>query len=196
MIFQQYAFIPVIIAILTSLILLLNLGWRWTILALTVQYLAVFWLVALNWSLGLASVKLVVGWVAGGLLLTSYVETTPSDEEFRLSGITGLVFKLLAAALTLILIFSLTDRLQDWFPISLPALQGATVLMGMGLLQLGMTTQPVRVVVGLLCLLSGFEILYAALETSVLVAGMLALINMGLALVGVYLVAIPGREAA
>jgi hypothetical protein len=35
--------------------------------------------------------------------------------------------------------------------------------------------------------LSGFEILYAAVEGSVLVAALLAIINLGLALVGSYL---------
>ena len=45
--------------------------------------------------------------------------------------------------------------------------------------------------IGLLTFLSGFEILYAALENSVLVAGLLAAINLGLALVGAYLASAP-----
>jgi hypothetical protein len=64
----------------------------------------------------------------------------------------------------------------------------------MGLLQLGMTTHPLRVVLGLLTLLSGFEILYAAVEVSVLVTGLLALINLGMALVGSYLVNVESME--
>jgi hypothetical protein len=59
--------------------------------------------------------------------------------------------------------------------------------MGLGMLHLGMTIQPFRVILGLLTVLSGFEALYAALESSILVAAMLATVNLGLALVGAYL---------
>jgi hypothetical protein len=61
------------------------------------------------------------------------------------------------------------------------------ILVGMGLLHLGITSHVLRVVVGLMTVLSGFEILYSAVEGSVLVAGLLAVINLGLALVGAYL---------
>ena len=39
----------------------------------------------------------------------------------------------------------------------------------------------------LLTILAGFEILYAAVEGSILVAALLAVINLGLGLVGAYL---------
>jgi hypothetical protein len=69
-----------------------------------------------------------------------------------------------------------------------PALvTGAVLLIGMGLINLGMTTRPLRVLLGLLTTLSGFELLYAAVESSVLVAGLLAVVTLGLALVGAYL---------
>jgi hypothetical protein len=42
--------------------------------------------------------------------------------------------------------------------------------------------------------LSGFEILYATVEGSVLVAGLLAIINLGLALVGSYLLVASNTE--
>jgi hypothetical protein len=190
---EQLTFIPIIVIALTSLLLLLNLGWRITILALVMQYIAAFWLTALNWSLGLAAIKLVVGWVASALLLTSYVESETA-EEGSFSGITGVTFKTLAAALVLLLVFSIVPAVSAWLPVGIPSLQGGLILLGLGVLQLGMTTRPVRVVIGLLSMFSGFEILYSALESSVLVAGMLALFNLGLALVGVYLVATPWME--
>jgi hypothetical protein len=46
---------------------------------------------------------------------------------------------------------------------------------------------PLRMVLGLLTFLAGFEVLYAGLEFSVLVAGLMAAINLGLALAGTYL---------
>jgi hypothetical protein len=57
----------------------------------------------------------------------------------------------------------------------------------MGLLHLGITSHILRVVIGLMTVLSGFEILYSTVEGSILVAALLAVINLGLALVGGYL---------
>ncbi len=68
-----------------------------------------------------------------------------------------------------------------------PNRMGSLLLAGMGLLQLGTSAQPFRVVLGLLTVLSGFEIIYAAVESSTLVAALLAAINLSLALTGAYL---------
>ena len=64
---------------------------------------------------------------------------------------------------------------------------GSLLLVGLGLLHLGITSSILRVVIGLMTVLSGFEILYSAVEGSILVAALLATINLGLALVGAYL---------
>jgi len=42
------------------------------------------------------------------------------------------------------------------------------------------------VIVGLLTVLAGFEIMYAAVESSALVTALLAVVNLGLALAGAY----------
>jgi len=46
----------------------------------------------------------------------------------------------------------------------------------MGLILLGSTSDIFRVILGLLSMLTGFETLYAAVEGSVLVAGLLAVL--------------------
>jgi len=56
------------------------------------------------------------------------------------------------------------------------------------MLELGITVQPLRVTIGLLTVFCGFEILYASIENSILVAALLSVINLGLALVGAYLI--------
>jgi hypothetical protein len=66
----------------------------------------------------------------------------------------------------------------------------------MGLLQLGMTTRISRIFIGLFTMLSGFEILYAVVERSILVTGLLALINLGLAIAGSYLITASNIEEA
>jgi hypothetical protein len=64
----------------------------------------------------------------------------------------------------------------------------------MGLLQLGMTTQTIKVIIGLLTVLAGFEVFYATIESSVLVAGLLAMITIGLAAAGAYLITLPTMD--
>jgi hypothetical protein len=93
--------------------------------------------------------------------------------------------------------YSLGLSLIAWLPEIRPEQAiGGLILIAIGLVHLGLTATPLRVVLGLLTTLSGFEILYAAIERSNLVAGLLALVNLGLALIGVYLLLAPTLEEA
>jgi hypothetical protein len=64
---------------------------------------------------------------------------------------------------------------------------GSLILIAMGLLHLGITSQILRVTLGLLTVITGFELLYSTVEGSALVTALLAGITLGLALVGSYL---------
>lgn len=192
MIFSELAFVPVGLLILTAVFLLVNQNWRWSVLALSVQYVAVFWLVALVWPLGLAVVKLVAGWMAGAVLGASRLdEELGSGEALSLS---GTLFRVVAAGLVLALVVSIYPLAVAHLPALPPVLQGGLLLVGLGLLQLGMSVRPLRVVLGLMTALSGFELVYAGLETSILIAGLQAVITLGLALAGAYLLGIHTAE--
>jgi hypothetical protein len=180
---QDFAAIASVILLgLTSLILLMHLNWRWTLIALGVQYLAAAWLVTSSWPLALAAIKLVVGWMAGAVLATSQAGTQLNPEHFS-----GRLFRVIAAILILVVILILAPGIRSWLQVGQTVVLGGLVLCGMGLLQTSMSREPSRMVVGLLSFLAGFEVIYAALEMSVLVAGLLAAINLGLALAGAYL---------
>lgn len=189
MILDQLSWLAVIILVTTTMALLISQNWRQNILALSVQYLAAFWLFSLVWPLGLAVVKLLVGWMAGAVIAASQPVEEFIDEEQALASTR--LFRIFSAGIVLLFVFSVVPALSNWLPVNLSILRGGAVLAGMGLLQLGVTTRPLRVVVGLLTVLTGFELFYAAVETSVLVAGLLALVNLGLALVGAYLLSAP-----
>ena len=185
MIFERMAFGAVILLGAASTALLLTRSWRVYVVSLAVQYLAVFWLVSVFWPVGLAAVKLVVGWMSSAVLASS---GTASDlYDTKRGSLSGILFRLLAVIMVWVLSFSLVPAAVEWLPATMMPLWGGIMLIGMGALQLGMTTRTLRVVVGLLTILAGFEILYAVVETSVLVAGLLAAINLGVALVGSYL---------
>ena len=192
-IFAQFAFLPVGLLMGTSLFLLLSQDWRKFFIALAVQYLGVFWLVALVWPVGLAAVKLVIGWMCAAVLGASQIEA--ELEEQSLGGTSGKLFMLVAAGIVWLLVFSISPTFQSWIPAPTPIMLGGLILIGMGLLHLGMNNSPLRVIVGLLTLISGFEVIYSVVENSVLVTGLLALVHLGLSLMGSYLQILSPEEA-
>lgn len=186
------ALIPVVVLAVTALFLMISQNWRWSIGALAIQYLAVFALTILVWPLGLAVTKLVAGWMAGAVLSAS----RPEDDliEDSSPSMVRALFRVIAAALVLALVVSILPLASQRLPVAPRVLEGGIILIGLGLLHLGMTTRPMRVILGLLTVLSGCELIYAGLETSILMAGLQALVNLGLALVGAYLLAAPFME--
>ena len=174
-----------IFLIIASLGILISQDWRLVIAFFAAQYLGVLILVALSWPFGLAGIKLVVGWMAGAAL-----GATQIGQKRAILGNSwpaSRVFRFLAALLAILLIYSISPVVVAWVPgLNLTVARGGLILMGLGVLHLGMTARPFRVIIGLLTVLAGFEILYAAVESSVLVAGLLAAINLGLAFLGSY----------
>lgn len=184
------------VVLVTSSGILLRRRWRWNIGFLATQYLGLFWLVQTEWNLAMAAVKLVTGWmvcVALGLAHIGRSEEAESAESFWPQ---GRLFRLVAIGMVTIVTFTGATGLHDWLGMEFPAAWGSLLLIGMGLLNLGISALPFRVVVGLLTALAGFEIIYAAVENSALVAGLLVVINLGLALAGAYFLNLPiGEEA-
>ena len=195
MILERLSLLAVVVLVMSTLFLLLSQNWRWSIIALAVQYLAVIALVSLVWPFGLAAVKLIAGWMAGAVLGAS--QPAPELAEDPQADSSAVVFRFLVAVLVWVLVFTLTPVVIELVPLPAPLVTGAMLLIGMGLVHLGITTRPLRVLLGLLTTLSGFELLYAAVENSVLVAGLLAIVTLGLALVGAYLLdTLSGEEEA
>jgi len=183
-----FAWIAVGAVILTSVGLLLTRDWRWSISLLAVQYLGMFVLVLQHWPLGMASVKVVAGWMSAAILGMTYsnLSLTDSTEEDTLPR--GRPFRLFAAGIVALIVAVVTPGVNAIMAgAGFAVTAGSLFLIGMGLLQLGITAHILRVTIGLMTVLSGFEILYSAVEGSVLVAALLAVINLGLALVGSYL---------
>ena len=182
------AWIAVIVIVITSVGLLLARDWRWSIILLAVQFLGMFVLTRQHWPLGMAAVKVVAGWMSAAILgmTRSGLSGEDADEEYTWPR--GRLFRLFASGIVLLLVAVVTPGVDTIMAdAGLPVTGGSLLLIGMGLLHLGMSTGILRVTIGLMTVLSGFEILYAAVEGSVLVAALLAVINLGLALVGAYL---------
>jgi len=182
------AWIAVGIIMIASAALTVIRDWRWMLGFLAALYLAAFILTTRHWPLGMSVVKLVTGWMAiAALGMTRLGLSQPADDKGPIL-LEGSAFRLFGAAIAILIGVNAGPRIEELIPgIGLPVVIGSLVLIGAGLLHLGMTSDILRVVIGLFTVLSGFEILYAAVESSILVAALLAAANLGLALAGSYL---------
>jgi len=182
------AWIAVILLLVTSTGLLIVRDWRWSLVLLAVQYVGVFVLTLQHWPLGMASVKLVAGWMSAAILGMTRSSFPSREMEEQVFWPRGRLFRLCAAGIILLVVWVATPPVDTIMADAGYAITGGSlILIGMGLLHLGITSYILRVVIGLMTVLSGFEILYSAVEGSILVAALLATINLGLALVGAYL---------
>lgn len=189
-----FAWIAVGAIIVTSVGLLLARDWRWSIGLLAIQFLGMFILVLQHWPLGMASVKVVAGWMSAailGMTRSGLSAADPEEEHWPRGG----PFRLFAAGIVALIVAVTTPGVDTIMAdAGFPVTAGSLFLIGMGLLQLGITSHILRLTIGLITVLSGFEILYSAVEGSVLVAALLAVINLGLALVGSYLLIASNSE--
>ena len=152
-----------------------------------VQYIAAFWLVTRHLPFVMGSAKLITGWmVIAALGMTRLAVPSAEDEESFLPR--GLWFRVTLVFVMALVAAGATPRIESAIPgLGLPVITGSLLLIGAGVAHLGLTSDTLNVILGLLTMLTGFEILYAAIESSILVAGLLAVTNLGLGIAGSYL---------
>ena len=182
------AWIVVGFTLVTSAGLIISRDWRLELGLLGLQYVGVFWLTNQYWPISMAAIKLVTGWMAIAILGITRLNVKDVDGKSEQFWPQGRLFRIFAAGIVTMIVITASPRMEAIIPgIGLPIIYSSLTLIGLGMLHLGMTAQPFRVILGLLTVLSGFEALYAALESSILVAAMLSTVNLGMALVGAYL---------
>ena len=180
--------ISVFIICLSAIVLIISSDWRLTISALGVMYVGVFVSTTYSLPLAMSVVKLVSGWIAAAVLGLSYSVRFPSDKSMSGYLPSELLFRISASGLFCLVAYSLTTEIIRYIPNwTFGQLFGSLVLIGTGILHIGFSFNHVGTVIGLLTFMAGFEILYCALETSLFAIGFLAVISMGISLVGAYL---------
>jgi hypothetical protein len=183
------------LAVFASIGLILHRDWRWGIGFLALAYLVNFWFVQENWPFSMAIAKLVTGWMACAVLVLAQFSAHRAKDNPTIIP-RGRLFHFFATGIVISVSFALTSRASSWLGLSLPISWGSMLLIGTGLLQLGISAQPFRIILGLLTVLAGFEIVYAAVENSILVAAMLSVVNLGLSLTGAFFLVLPGDAAS
>lgn len=189
------AWLAVIVVAATSTGTLLSRDWRWNLGFMATQYLGAAVLASAHWPLGMAAALLVTGWMSVAALGMTLTTLPPQPDSAETSWPQGRLFRLFMAGMIFVLAAGLTPRIENFMAgIEAPVIAGAILLAGIGFLQLGTSSQIARIILGLLTVLTGFEVFYAAVEGSILVAGMLTVVILGLALVGGYLLNAPLPE--
>jgi hypothetical protein len=173
----------------TSTVLLLDRDWRLSLGALAVQYAAAFWLVTRHLPFVMGSAKLITGWmVVAALGKTRLALPSVEDEKGESFLPRGQWFRVILVCVVAFVTAGATPRIESTIPgLGWQVIAGSLLLIGAGVVHLGVTSDTLNVIFGLLTMLTGFEILYAAIESSILVTGLLAFTNLGLGIVGSYL---------
>jgi hypothetical protein len=193
------AAMPAIVGVfVTAGVLVVSREWRLNVLALTVQYFFVVLLLARIIRIEVAAVKGLIGWMicmviyvterrAGELAETRAPPgdtSTPRRRWWSLSARAS--FSLLAALMVAAAAYTAARR------IPLPEIPAdislaCYALAGLGLLLIGLSEAPMQAGIGVLTLLSGFDLFYVALEPSLAVAALLGALSFAIALVISYL---------
>jgi hypothetical protein len=179
---------PALLAILCGAWLVIDGDRRRSLFVLAGMFLSAAGVMASGPGVGFALVTLLAGFVASLVLWM-----TASGEGWVLApeGIripSGRVFRLLATILVTVAAAGFSRANLIGLPIQPPGTVTASmVLIGLGVLQTGLSEEPLRVGLGLLTMLAGFDLSYSAIEPSVAVMALMASAEVGVALVVSYL---------
>jgi len=185
---DTFSWIMVVLILAASAAMLISRDWRIQLGALAIQYLAAFWLVTRHQPFVVGSAKLVTGWMVVAALGMTRLSLPNMEEEQSAVASANRWFSAVLLGIVALITAGATPRIEEVIPgLGLAVIAGGLLLISTGLIHLSLTSDILRVIISLLTLVAGFEIIYAAVENSILVAGLLALTNLSLGLVGSYL---------
>lgn len=177
---------------LTAFILVALTDWRLNLAALAGLFACAAVLLAQITLWQVVAARLLVG-----LLIVLILALTGRATRFgaplpqasvRFTVPTGFPFRVMALVLISLAAWYTANQPAFAFPGLPPGLNLASYfLMALGLLNLGLSEEPLNAGVGLFMLLGGFQLFYFAIEPSLAIVGLLAAVELGVALVVSYL---------
>lgn len=172
-----------VVGLLTGiLLLLLNLDARINLAGWILFFLGVGGLSIQNLPAGMAAIKVIAGSAAGLLVYLSGI-LQPGGDDSPVPATNGRAFRVLVSTFILLAAATQSETLIEWFPgANLPVIIGGVLGFGAGLVMISLLSGSQGLILGIFMLLGGFEILFASIEDSVLVTGLLAVVQLSLAL--------------
>lgn len=183
--------LPIYIALLAALLNLVRRQWSLNLIALVFQFIFIIPSLLKLFPIQIALIQPFSG-IMVSLMLFLTLNQVGGIEKIKLSrNLTpGEIFRALAGIFLLSIIsFFLEDFQKDVFPtIPMEHLYISVGLMLTGIMQLGTIREPLYLAIGLLTFLSGFQLLYSALEFSYLLEALFVAVNLLLGMVGSFFI--------
>jgi hypothetical protein len=176
--------------VITASLIVVIRDWRFSLTALSVQYVLVGLLLTRLIRPQVAVIKVLIGALVCVILyLTARLVDARGKDSVRAgTSLPDFAFRLLAALSVGLAVYSLSRRYP--LPEVPPDIGFACYwLASLGLLVLMLAEEPLKTGMGLLTLITGFELFYSVLERSLSVAGFLGIGNFLIALSLAYLAA-------
>jgi hypothetical protein len=155
-------------------------SWMYSLIAFSLQTLGVGLLALQIAPLPVAAAKCIVGWLAVTILAIT-LSRERQDLARQKEGLVAPLFRMALGILVLSSVLILYSGLGGLFrdpPVGI--LLPSAFLLGIGLVNLGLSEHPLRVALSLLALLQGFELSYLWVEQSLLVLALLAVMDLSI----------------
>src|SRR6188474_182928 len=107
-----FSWFAVVLILVTSVGLLIVRDWRWSIILLAVQYFGVLILTLQHWPLGMASVKVVAGWMSAAILGMTRSGLLSQDSDEETIWPRGRLFRLFAAGMVWMIVAAITPSVD------------------------------------------------------------------------------------
>jgi hypothetical protein len=145
------------------------------------------------WSFGFAASKFLTGLMA--MLILALTPGQHIEANTIKSG-AGRIFYSVSFSFCILLVFFTIQKTTRFLAVGQDQSMPALLVLLCGFILLGIAQHPFRIIMGLLTIITGFEVLYSAVEQSLLVNGLLGAVMLLIAWVGSYLLmpTIPGDE--
>lgn len=183
--------LPVYLALLASLLNLVRRQWTLNLIALLVQFVCLFPILLKIMPLQLALIHPFTGLMVTLILYLTLVGVGGIESvNLRRRLTSGEIFRGLAGIFLIATLRAFLPQIQQAV---FPTVSGNHLFLSLGLiliglLQLGTIREPFYLAIGVLTFLSGFELLYSALEFSFLLEALFVAVNLLLAIVGAFFI--------
>ncbi len=158
---------------------------KWALICMGIIYLSIFIISVQFNSTWSALIRLMTGLAT---LLMVFISLSGKQLTFPQTPRSGLLFRLLGFILFSLIAALVSIKAANFLNFPLDVILAGLLVTFCGILELGTSGFPLKVILGILVLYCGFSTIYCSLETSILVNGLLSAINLALGVVGSYFV--------
>lgn len=119
-------------------------------------------------------------------LLVIYISYEDQTEIYNVSPRSAIIFRIIAFVIMIVVALLEGNAIMGFLNIPLEVIIGGLIAIFCGLLQLGITSSPLKIILGIIFLYVGFSSIYCVIENSLLVNGLLSLVILLLGGLGMY----------